>query len=100
MPLNAPTGLAALRAFSLALSRLNELSSCFNPWIITPSFLGNEDEALIALGTLASTVAYAVLEPFFTKEILRFSAPPWIPVLLLSPFHLLWTLNIADTYKW
>lgn len=71
-----PLIFVAFRTFVRVLSQSNELLSCFNPWIITPSVRSHERETLLTVSPIITTVAYAILEPLIARELLRLAAPP------------------------
>lgn len=86
------------RSSVVALSQLNDLFSCFNPWIITPSVF--DDISLVSVDPIFTTVAYAILEPTVTRDLLRLKLPPWGLLIGLSPIHLMWSLMSMDGYDY
>lgn len=78
----------------VTLSQLNDLFSCFNPWIITPSV--PDGISLVSVDPIFTTVAYAILEPTVTRDLLRLKLPPWGLLIGASPVHLVWSLMSTD----
>jgi hypothetical protein len=86
------------QAFVVKLSQLNELTSCLNPWIITPSAAIGDSFAVGDLHPAITTVVYAVLEPLSMRLIQYSAIRPWILLLASSPVHLWWTSLLLDTH--
>ncbi|KUJ09642.1 uncharacterized protein LY89DRAFT_787927 [Mollisia scopiformis] len=93
-----PSTVACFRAFISIISQSNELTSCFNPWVITPTVPYDELETSLNVNPVITTVAYAILEPLITKGLLHLAVPPWTLLLGFSPFHIMWSLNMMIIY--
>ena len=87
-------------AFVVKLSQLNELTTCLNPWIITPSAASHDSFTAGDLHPAITTVVYAVLEPLSLRLIQYSAIRPWILLLALSPVHLWWSSLLLDTHHW
>jgi hypothetical protein len=87
-----PLRFVMFRASVDMLVRSNEITSCFNPWVITPSVFPDEVEPVLIVSPIITAVVYAVIEPVAVKHLQSLTAPPWSSVMGHSSNHLLWSL--------